>query len=163
MIVHRPMTAADRTFVCDGWVASLRTSYDAGPIDMENWHSVMWAQVERYIDRPDVRTVVAFEATDPAFLYGFICADTSEQVEHLRGGATKAWPAFVYYVFVKAPYRRSGVARGLFEAIGIDPRARWLYGWATPLARDLKAKIPQAKKNPLPARFGKEPHERQAG
>jgi GNAT superfamily N-acetyltransferase len=156
MIVFRPMTDADRTFVCDSWVSSLRTSYDAGMTPMSRWHERAWGDVEHYLDRPNVRTIVACEKKDQAFLYGFICADPSEQIEHIGGDRTRTWPAFVYYIFVKAPYRRDGIARSLFDAVGIDPRGRWLYGWATPLARDLKMKIPLAKKNPLPARFGKE-------
>jgi GNAT superfamily N-acetyltransferase len=156
VIAHRPATAADRTFVCSSWVDSYRTSYAAGILDMQAWHSIMWPQVERYLDRPTVRTVVAVERKDPTFLYGFICADLSPQVEHLDAGRTKSWPAMLLYVYVKAPYRRDGIARGLFEHIGLDPRSPFLYACKTPIAGRLAPKIPLAKWNPLVARFQKE-------
>lgn len=155
MIAHRPATAADRTFVADAWVSSYRTSYAAGLLDMASYHSIMWAQVERYIDRPDVRTVVACESKDPSFLYGFICADPTPQVEILDGGRQKSWPAMVLYVFVKAGYRRSGIARGLFDAVGVDPSRPFLYACKTPIVGRVATKIPLAKWNPLVARFEK--------
>lgn len=169
MISHRPAQPEDRTFVIDSWISSYRTSYAAGLIDMEHYHSVMWAQAERYIDRPDVRTIVAVEKKDPKFIYGFICADTTPQLERLNNGSVRIWPALVYYVFVKAASRRGkqlglpvGVARGLFDAIGIDPRGPFLYACRTPIVSTLGARIPQAKFNPLPARFGKEQDRRSA-
>lgn len=165
MISHRPATSeADRTFVCDAWISSYRTSYAAGLIDMEAWHAIMWPQVERYLDRPDMRTLVACEKRDPSFLYGFICGDPTEQVEIVAEGGRRTWPAMVLYVYVKAPYRRSGVARGLFEAIGIDPRRPFLYASKTAIVPRLAPKMPLAKWNPLVARFQKErTREREAG
>jgi GNAT superfamily N-acetyltransferase len=162
VISHRPAQPEDRTFVIDSWISSYRTSYAAGLIDMEHYHSVMWAQAERYIDRPDVRTIVAVEKRDPRFIYGFVCADTTPQLELTERGPPRIWPALVYYVFVKAAYRRTGVARGLFGAVGVEPGGRFLYACKTPIVSTLGARIPQAKFNPLPARFGKEQDRRSA-
>lgn len=152
VIDYRPACADDRAFVCDAWASSFRTSFAAGVIDMEHWHGIMWAQVERYIDRPHVQTVLAVSASDPSFIYGFIAADPTEHREH--GG--RPWDALVYYLFVKAPFRQRGIARGLFAEAGIEPRGRWLYACKTPTVVSLATKIPMAKWNPLAARFPKD-------
>lgn len=149
MIIHRPATPADRAFICDSWISSYRTSYAAGLIPMSAWHGIMWPIVEGYLDRPNVRTLVAVAKRDPSFLFGFLAADTTEQ----REPDGRTWPALVHYVFVKAAYRRTGLARGLFEAMGIEPRGRWAYASKTAVIAKLAHKIPLAKWNPLLARF----------
>lgn len=156
MIDYRPISSqADRDFVVSSWSSSFRTSFAAGILDMEHWAEVMHAQVERYLDRPDVRTIIAAPRSDQSTIYGFIAADTTPQLELLEGGRTRSWPALVYYAYVKAPYRRTGIARGLFDAVGVDVRRPFLYLCKTPWASRLAGKAPDAKWQPLVARFGK--------
>lgn len=154
MITCRPMEHDDdRDFVRSSWSTSFRTCYAAGLIDMDAWPDVMHAQIDRYLDRPNVRTVLAVEKADPMFFYGFITADTTPQVERLEYGKTRVWPALVYYCFVKADYRKVGVARRLFAAAGVDPTRPFLYACKTPMVTRLGNKAPLAKWNPLVARF----------
>lgn len=158
MITHRAIdTQSDRDFVISSWSASYRTSYSAGIIDMDAWATVMHAQLGRFLDRPNVRTVLAVERRDPTFLYGFITADTTVQVEPLDRGKTREWPALVYYCYVKSAYRETGIARGLFGAIGIDPRSRFLTACKTAASTRFASKTPLAKWNPLVARFATTP------
>lgn len=155
-IIHRDATPEDRDFIISGWSASFRTSYAAGLIDMDHWSELMHPQLARYLDRDDVRTIVAVGTKRKSSLvYGFIVADTTPQQELVDNRETREWPALVYYVYVKAAYRKMGIARGLFEAVGIDPRSRFLYACKTPVVAHVASKLPLAKYNPLVARFPK--------
>lgn len=158
----RAMTPADRAFVVSMWSSSFRMSESAGLISMETWASVMHREVERIIDHPAVKTLVAWSPAagvswSPAddFLYGFIAY------------AHSPYHPYVYYVAVKTPYRRgrsrlglpAGFAEQLFAAAGIDPRKPFRYACKTPYVSELHAKIPLADYDPLPARFLRYPHE----
>lgn len=149
MISHRPADAGDRNFIVRSWVSSYRDSDTAGFVQVEDWHEVMGAQVSKALDRPGVQATVAYETSDTtrtADLYGFIVADVTEV------------PALVYYVYVKQPYRRSGVARGLFAAVGIDPLLPFHFVCSTPWCSTLARKVPMARWMPRLGRFPK--HER---
>jgi GNAT superfamily N-acetyltransferase len=88
--------------------------------------------------------VVAFEHSDVNFLYGFISGDTSESV-----------PA-VYYVYIKEPYRRGGIATRLFEALGVRPTERFTYACRTAIVPTLSRSIPAARFNPAILRYPKD-------
>ena len=103
----------------------------------------MHDQIGKLVDRSDTR--IAYERSDPDFYYGFICGDTSD-----------ARYPIVHYVYVKGPYRKSGYARGLFAALGVDPDGRFEYTCRTGIVRVLLHKVPRADWNPLAARFPKE-------
>ncbi|HVJ93288.1 MAG TPA: hypothetical protein VM580_25985 [Labilithrix sp.] len=154
MTAYRPPESADdRNFVISGWSSSYRTSHQAGFISMKRWPAVMRVEIEDALDRPNVRTLLAVDKKNPSSLSGFIVADTTPQFEKLERGEWKEWPAMLYYVFVKGGHRRYGVARGLFDAIGLDPRSRFLVACKTPWFTRLASKVPNAKMNPLVARF----------
>jgi len=161
-IVYRPAELGthdepgpDRRFVVDAWVSTYRDAFTAGMIQVEDWYAIMIPQIAKVLTKPDVRTVVATVAgaTDRiADLTGFIVADTDED------------PPLVYYVFAKEHYRRGGrgrlwggpgIARGLFEAIGVDPARPFNYVCSTPMCRTLERKIPLARWRPLHGRFPK--------
>ena len=145
-LAHRPADAGDRRFIVSAWVSSFRDADAAGFIAVDDWHAVMVPQVERALTRPDVVATVAYEATDPdrgADLYGFIVADVAEH------------PALVYYVYTKQAYRRSGVARGMFAAVGIDPALPFHFVCSTPWCSTLERKIPMARWMPRLGRFPK--------
>ncbi len=148
-----PRDDADRTFAVETWLESQRTSYSAGLVRMHRWFDVMRPEIEAHLARPGMQTLVAFERTDPAFLYGWIAADPTEQRVPGKGGSVRWWPALVLYVFVKATFRREGIARALFEAVGIDPAKPFLYSCNTVMASRLASKTPQAKFDPLVCRF----------
>jgi hypothetical protein len=148
----------EHNFIVDAWVSSYRDAYTAGIIQVEDWYSTMIPTVEKILEKPDVRAVVAVVrgVTDHvADVAGFVVADTQEA------------PSLVYYVFVKEHYRRAGrgrlwggpgIARGLFSAIGVDPAQPFNYVCSTPMVRTLKRKILLARWQPLLGRFPK--HER---
>lgn len=144
MIAHRLLTPDDRRFVIASWSASFKSSYAAGMIWTDDWATIMHAQIDRVISSPDAQTFVAYETKDPTFLYGFISGDTSD-----------ATPV-VYYLYVKEPYRRHGIARGLFAALGVDPAKPFLYACRTDDSVKLSNKIPRARWNPLVVRYSKE-------
>lgn len=134
--------SCDRRFVLSSWSRSMKGAHSAGMIWHEDWSTVMHAQIGRLIADPDTRTVIAFENTDPRFTYGFIAGDTSDKLSPI-----------VFYVFVKAPYRLAGYARGLFAELGVDPAQRFTYACKTGVITKLAYCIPRAKWNPDVARY----------
>lgn len=146
MISHRPADARDARFIAKSWVASYRDADTAGCIQVGDWYEVMIPQVLKIMCKPDVQTLVAYETTDierVADLYGFITVDVVE------------FPPLVYYVFTKQNYRRSGIARGLFAAAGINPSGRFHYVCSTPMVSMLQRKIPMSRWTPKLGRFPK--------
>jgi hypothetical protein len=144
MISHRPATADDRRFVVSAWSSSYKAAHTAGMIHTDDWATVMHRQIERLIARPEVKTIVAFERKDVSFVYGFVCGDPSGPVP------------IIYYVYTKEPYRRSGHARGLFGAIGIDPVKRFEYTCSTAVISSMRHRLPSARFNPALARYSKD-------
>jgi hypothetical protein len=140
-IAFRPAELDDAQFIVSTWSRGFKTSRSAGMIASEDWERVMHPQIQKVLARADVRTVVAFENTDPAFLYGWISADPA------------ASPPIVFFCYVKESYRRAGYARGLFATVGIDPHLRFNYTCWTPIIHKLGLKIPNAKHDPNLARY----------
>lgn len=145
----RPAVPEDRRFLVDAWARSFQFAHSAGMIAVENWFAVMIPEIERVLDRPDAQTFVAFEPSDDtrlADIYGFIVFDPVTT------------PPTVFYVYVKEPYRRSGIARRLFTAAAVDPEKPFVYSCTTPIVSRLyhARKIPMARWNPLVARFAKD-------
>lgn len=150
MTFYRPANEDDRRFVIASWASSYKNAHHAGMIASEDWPAVMHRQIEKLIDRPSSRTIVAYEAAASDFLYGFVAGDVSGSIPVL------------YYVYVKGPYRsqeaaagRSGPrhARGLLEAIGIDPARPFLYTCRTAIVARLGDKIPRGRFTPAAARY----------
>ncbi len=146
----------DHKFVISSWLDATRFTHSFGLIQMEDVYTVMWAQYEKALSRSGMRTVVAFEDSDPAFIYGFIAADPGDQRIPNKDGSFRWWPGLVLFCLVKQNYRREGIARKLFSAVGISPTQPFLYACNTPQASRLESKFPLAKFNPNAARFPKE-------
>lgn len=156
-IAFRPVESeSDRTFVVETWLESQRASYSAGLIQMDDWYETMRPQIVKAMARTDMQTIVAYEHDDPDFLYGWLSADPTEQRVQQRDGSYHWWPALVLYVFVKAPYRRRGIARALFRKLGVDPEKPFLYSCNTQQASRLSSKVPLARFHPLVVRHPKE-------
>lgn len=141
----------ERRFVIDAWLKSFKGAHAAGLIDAYKWYEVMIPQLDLIWSRPGVRTMVAFNPEsrpdDAAGLYGFLCAEPDSE------------PPMVYYVCVKEAYRRMGIARGLFKAIGVSPTQRFLYACKTPALSypdNLATKAPLAKWDPIGARYDRD-------
>ena len=128
MIAFRQALPRDRDFIVSAWSASYRKSKYAGMIANENWADVMHPQIKRVLDSRGMQATVAYETTATpgvADLFGFIAADLSRIVP------------VVGYVFVKQAYRRSGIARRLFAAVGIDPKLPFDFICSTDIADEL--------------------------
>lgn len=149
-IAFRNATTSDRDFIITNWESSYQDSNTAGMIPMELWAGHMATFIRYYLDKPYVRTVVAYNPdAEPgiADLHGFIAAEPD------------AGPPIVLYVYVEQPMRRFGIARGLFKAAGIDPLKPFTYLCSTPIlapGRDLVRKVPLAKWKPIRARYSRE-------
>lgn len=135
---YRRATDDDRIFVDYGWLDSYRWAHAAGMIHMDDWKAIMLPQIARVRNRPRAVTMVAHEGDA---LVGFIAAEPSND------------PPLVFYVYVKESYRRAGVARGLFNAVGIDPSERFVYACKTAVITELARKLPRARFDPYAARF----------
>lgn len=148
----RDALPSDRAFVVSSWSRSYKYSDAAGLIHVDDWAAVMHAQLGRLLACDTTRAIVAFEPDeDPAFedfLYGWICGDTSNATRPL-----------VHYVYVKEAYRRAGLARRLFGALGVDPSRSFAYTCQTQAAIDAAAKVPRARWEPLIARHSIPPKE----
>lgn len=130
---YRAAIPADRPFIVSGWSSSYRLTRDSN-IPMPLWASLQHQAVKWYLDKPGVECIVA---------HG----------EVLRGFIAFERPDLVLYVYVAQPYRRSGIARGLFMAAGIDPASRFAYAHRTLTSWELRSKIPAAYFDSFRARF----------
>ena len=140
-IAYRTALSSDRRFVVSAWSSSYKSANAAGMIWHEDWSTIMHGQIEKLLDRPGIRTAIAYENTDPDFVYGFICGDTPDE------------PPVVMYVYVKEPYRKAGNARGMFAELGFDPRGSFVYACRTAVVSRLADKIPRARWSPEVARY----------
>jgi hypothetical protein len=143
-VSYRSATDTDRDFIVSAWSASFKNAYAAGVIQADDWADVMHVQLRKLLDRPGMRAIVAFDKKSPGFIYGFIAGDTT----------AREMPVVVY-VYVKAPYRNMGYARGLFAALGVDPGKPFQFVCKTAVVSKLARKIPFAKWNPLVVRYPK--------
>ena len=151
MIAIRPAAEHDEKFVIASWLSSWRAADAAGLIQDEDWFPVMWPQIKKALSRPDVQTLVAYETDEAdhvADLYGFITADTA------------AATPLLYYCYTKLAYRRMGVARRLFAAVGLDAHRRFEYVCKAPQPAELVAKAPFARWNPAAGRRPKNDNKR---
>ncbi len=131
----------DRTFIVERWLEAYRTSHTAGMIQMPNWFRVMRPEFEAILARPNAVAYVAHAKADRDLLLGFIAGEIEPK------------PPMVFFVYVKDQYRRAGIARDLFAALGVDPEADFEYACSTADSAMLRSKIPRAKWWPLRARF----------
>ena len=143
MIAIRPAAEHDERFIIASWLSSWRDANAAGLIQHEDWFDVMWPQLQKALKRPDVRTLVAYETDEAdhvADLYGFITADVV------------APTPLLYYCYTKQAYRRMGVARRLFAAVGLDAHKRFEFVCKAPVPAELLTKAPFARWNPAAGR-----------
>lgn len=164
-LAYRPAVATDLPFVIDSWVESYRTAHAAGPMPMPYYHEDMEKYVRWFLQRPGVRAYVAHHpgvsSDTRADLYGFIVVEDGIEVPtRIRIG--RKWeerllPAdcpFVHYCYVKAHYRRNGIARGLFNVASVDTARHFLYGAKTPIVSK-SSLFANGTWAPLAARFPK--------
>jgi hypothetical protein len=154
VIAFRPAAPGDRHFIVSTWSQSLKPSRYAGLIQAEDWYTVMDAQIGKALERPDVRTLVAFGPEAPELVLGYITFDALDR------------PPLVYFAYVKEPYRRGGngrlwsgpgLARRLFSAAGIDPARPFFYACETEVVSRIRrdGKLTTARFEPNRGRYPK--------
>jgi hypothetical protein len=134
-------------FIIATWSSSYKDSHYAGILDNDTYAPAMHRQIPRVLARPGAVAMLAFERDDPDFLYGHAVAELDAHETPI-----------VHYVFVKGPYRKLGVARGLFEALGINLKNYLVYTCKTGVVRVLldADKIPRGRFDPNGIRYSKE-------
>lgn len=126
----------DRSFVVETWISSVRNR--PAIVSVGDWHGVMSLAIGRILAQPETRVLMATDAdADPgiADLLGWLAFDPhsvartydeeSRRYEYRR--VPNGTDPLVWYCFVKAPYRRHGIARRLFDRAGLDPRGAFHY------------------------------------
>jgi GNAT superfamily N-acetyltransferase len=151
---YRTAVDADRQFIVSGCSSSLRMTRDLPLITMEDYAEIMHWQFGKALARPRAQTIVA----EGSVLAGFITFERGARLVDERGILETA--DYVYYIYVAGPFRRNGVARALFHAAGIDPRARFHYAARTQASWELRKYVPLAKYSSLYARYSPEENER---
>lgn len=164
-LAYRPATSDDMPLVVDTWVDSYRLSRAAGMISMEDWADIMTGQVRKVLMRPGVKLWVAYHPGDTDHredLYGWLAVETEYEIPRnmLRSGRRsremgKADVPLVHYVYVKQPYRRMKIARGLFKAAGVGDEFNHTCTTAVVSTLTKKNKLPGARWTHLVARFPK--------
>lgn len=157
---YRAAVPADHDFIAASWSGCWGRPREVGFLTRAAWRTAAWASVPTLLASPAVRALVAADAdtTDGiADLFGWLVYKPLA-VERVVDGYTRT-PIYrhaeggpmpiVFCAFVKRDARRSGIARGLFRAADIDPRAPFVYACHPHDARDLDAivkagKIPNA-------------------
>lgn len=162
-LAYRLAVAEDMPLIVSTWSDSYRTSRSAGLISMARWQQVMEVEIRDILARDGVSIHVAHhpgETDRRADLYGWIAVERGYEVDSTerRHGRRErrivvSDRPLVLYVYVKAPYRRLGIARGLFAAAGVGPQFN--YACRTGVVSMLASKIPEAEWLHLVCRFPK--------
>lgn len=154
-LVVRKMRPEDRDFVIGTWLHSYRRAPAAGLIAMDDWQAVMSPQLGKILDRPRVHVLVVADGdrggAELADLFGHLV------FEDLVGQPLP----LVYFAYVKHAYRRSGLARSLMRAAGIDPTSAFPYVCETKAVQYLReaGKLPRARWCPLLGRQPNQPNQ----
>jgi hypothetical protein len=160
---YRPAEGeSDFRFVVETWLDTYRDAHAAGLIQWDDWFTVMRPQLIKVLSRPGVETfVAAWVGEEPglADLAGWISVERGYSIPLTRSSGSRhrremveCPEPLVHFVYVKAGYRRGGVARGLFRAAGVDPLGPFRYTCKTGLVTELASRIPYSKWCPLIAR-----------
>lgn len=111
---------------------------------MTDWRVVMTRQLSLLLARSGVEIHVAYHPGDDshvADMYGWLAVEKSPPAP------------FVLYAYVKQSYRRMGIGRALLKAAGLEPTGSWEYAAKTGIVTKLAGKMPNARWDPLRARF----------
>lgn len=123
-----PFADAHRTFVLTTWLDTYYDSYAAGTFEWRGelgYESVYRPSFEKLLARPGVRCDVVVLAEDERLFLGWCLTQRCEGY-----GRRLAQPV-LHYVYVKGPYRRSGIAKALFQVAGLEPRREFRHSHKT--------------------------------
>jgi hypothetical protein len=130
---------SDERFIIHTFLDSYRKNHYAGPIPYGMWSKVMEPVARTLMLGTNVRTLVARQPNEEntsVDLYGWIAAKHD----------------IVVYVYVKALYRKMGVARALLKAAEVPKN--FTYSCSTKDCRSIHkaGKMPEARFDPLAIR-----------
>lgn len=145
-VAYRLARESDQAFLMDSWLRSCKHSRFIGPIPMDEYAACMSRWVTAILKRPGVEVLIACNPEDDDQIFGFICHEQGFRLP------------LVHFTYVKQPFRKFGIARGLFGAAKIDLNRAFQFTFQS---RDMdlaqrRGKFPAAKWTPLYARFPKQ-------
>lgn len=127
MIVSiRPATDNDLGLILNSWLKSYRNADATRHVPNDIYYSQPFGHkglIMHLLDKSEV--VIACNPEDGEAVYGWLC--------HEWGGGD--WGHIVHFVYVKALYRRAGVAKALLTAAGFDKREPFVTTHETPAVR----------------------------
>ena len=129
----RVACADDMPFILSGWAQSLKKSRNIMLEAVDEYAKRIKPRMLAIMERGDALTLVA----EGSVLQGFICAA----------------PAYCFYVYVAAPFRRQQIATSLFIAAGIDTARPFGYACQTKASWELRKVAPLAHYDPYFARY----------
>ena len=118
--------AEDAAFVRDAWLSSFRLAYAAGPLPADLYDTAYGAFLDRLLASPATRVLVAAWSGDETLICGFVVYMPPGQHDHRRA---PCGAPLLLWSYVKRAYRGMGVARDLWVAAGVDPRARFCFAF----------------------------------
>lgn len=102
----RPYQPTDEAFLFNSWLKSYRNSDFARALRNDIFYSMHHLVIERILQRPTTQVLIACDPTAPDVVYGYLVAE--------RVGG----PPIYHFLYVKAAFRRAGIAKALLEATG---------------------------------------------
>ena len=100
----RPFDADDTAFMFKTWLRSYRYAPPSRGIGNDDFYTGHHAVIERILDRPSTRIVVACLPESPTVILGYAVADGN----------------VLHYVLTKENFRRFGVGSALLSALEFD-------------------------------------------
>ena len=135
----RPGRPGDQGYVTSTWLRSLQNAPGCRKVPRSSFYKAHGTDVDRLLDRPDVRIVVACDPADIDAILGWLCY-------------TQMPPSMLalHYVYVRAEdrlgveLRRRGIARALLEAAreGLTRDTKLVYTYKGPSEKALLATHP---------------------
>lgn len=139
-----PAGESDLGLIYGNWLDSFYDAHAAGPLPGDVYRASYRETIDRILARAGVRALIARSPRDADALYGFVVAA----------------PGILYYLYVKQPYRRRGIADALMREVGFGRAARFTYLFKTELATALGKRWQGARWDPIAARrLGRETKE----
>jgi len=162
VLAHRDAIPSDLEFIRYTWAASYKFSHFAGPTPMGKYRERMHEDIQEWLCRQGVVALVAHKPGElpPDDAYGWVVAerDVVAPMDVWDNGRREArWKALpqplLHYVYVKQPYRRLGVARGLLSAVGDDCDRVIYHTFSTAVVPKIQAERRRQRLHPLALRF----------
>ncbi|HYF55619.1 MAG TPA: hypothetical protein VEA41_15310 [Salinarimonas sp.] len=144
MIQVRRAIPEDLPFVLSSWLECWREAHYAGTLSHDDYFAAYRKALTALLDREDVEVLVAVnpQETERKYeIYGYLC--------HEKGYREPT----IHWAYVKFPFRRNGVLKGLLTSAGIDPAKPLVYTHKTAdCVQILQTKNLRAKHDPWRAR-----------